>query len=279
VVVALCFVRPSAGSNQEVDMKRFRWFAVTAVLLAGCGSSSGASSGESAAGVSLPQGGDAVRIDPSKFNVAITNPYWPMTPGVRWSYVERELDGSEATASTIVTNQTKVIANGVTVRLVRDTLTRDGQVIEDTIDYYAQDEAGNIWYFGEQTAEFDNGAVATTTGSFEAGVGGALGGIAVPAAPTAGMAYRQEFLRGEAEDNGAVLSTDELATVPAGSYRHVLLTKDTTPLEPDLLEYKLYAKGVGPVLVMTASGGSTRTELVSVDTAQPGAGTGPLGNP
>jgi hypothetical protein len=262
-------------------MKQIRWVAVAAVLLAGCGSSSRASSGsgERPAGVSLPQGGDAMSIDPSKFSVDITNPYWPMTPGVRWSFVERELDGSEATGVTIVTNQTKVIANGVTVRVVRDTLTHDGQVIEDTVDYYAQDEAGNIWYFGEETAEFDNGAVTTTAGSFEAGVGGALGGIAVPAAPTPGMAYRQEFLRGEAEDNGEVLSTDELATVPAGAYRHVLLTKDTTPLEPDLLEYKLYAKGVGPVLVLTASGGSTRTELVSVDTAPPDAGTGPLGNP
>lgn len=260
-------------------MKRFLCFVATTLLLGACGQSDGGGSGGATEGPSLPQGGQVVQIDPTKFTVNITNSYWPMSPGRRWSYVERELDGSEATAVTIVTDQTKVLANGVTVRVVRDTLTRDGEVIEDTIDYYAQDDAGNLWYFGEQTAEFDNGVVTTTAGSFEAGVDGALGGIAVPAEPTAGMTYRQEYLRGEAEDNGAVLSTDELATVTAGSYRNVLLTKDTTPLEPDLLEYKLYAKGVGPVLVLTASGGSTRTELISVDTAPAGAGTGPIGNP
>lgn len=260
-------------------MRRFLCFVATTLLLGACGQSDGGGSGRSTGGSSLPQGGQDVPIDPTKFSVNITNLYWPMSPGRRWSYVERELDGSEATAVTIVTDQTKVLANGVTVRVVRDTLTRDGEVIEDTIDYYAQDDAGNIWYFGEQTAEFDNGVVTTTAGSFEAGVDGALGGIAVPAEPIAGMTYRQEYLRGEAEDNGAVLSTDELATVPTGSYRNVLLTKDTTPLEPDLLEYKLYAKGVGPVLVLTASGGSTRTELISVDVAPAGAGTGPIGNP
>ena len=240
-------------------MRRFLCFVATTLLLGACGQSDGGGSGRSTGGSSLPQGGQDVPIDPTKFSVNITNLYWPMSPGRRWSYVERELDGSEATAVTIVTDQTKVLANGVTVRVVRDTLTRDGEVIEDTIDYYA--------------------VVTTTAGSFEAGVDGALGGIAVPAEPIAGMTYRQEYLRGEAEDNGAVLSTDELATVPAGSYRNVLLTKDTTPLEPDLLEYKLYAKGVGPVLVLTASGGSTRTELISVDVAPAGAGTGPIGNP
>jgi hypothetical protein len=93
------------------------------------------------------------------------------------------------------------------------------------------------------------------------------------------MAYRQEYLKGEAEDNGQVLSIDELAEVPAGSYRQALLTKDTTPLEPALLEYKLYAKGVGPVLVLTASGGNTRSELMQMDSAPADAGTGPLGTP
>jgi len=136
-----------------------------------------------------------------------------------------------------------------------------------------------VWYFGEDTAEYENGEVVTTAGSFEAWVDGALPGIAVPAEPVAGMAYRQEYLKGEAEDNGQVLSTDEMAEVPAGSYRDALMTKDTTPLDPTMLEYKLYAKGVGPVLVLQASGGVTRTELIAMDTAPAGAGTGPLGTP
>jgi hypothetical protein len=263
-------------------MKNRRQIAVAAsavLLLAGCGDAAGSAATATRVDTSLPHGNSPVAVDPADFSVEITNSYWPMPPGRRWTYVERDLDGTEATAVIIVTKQTKVLANGVTARVVRDTVTKDGEVIEDTLDYFAQDRAGNIWYFGEQTAEFDHGKITTTAGSFEAGVAGALPGIAVPADPVAGMAYRQEYLKGEAEDNGQVLSTDELAEVPAGSYRQALLTKDTTPLEPALLEYKLYAKGVGPVLVLTASGGNTRSELTQIDTAPADAGTGPLGTP
>ncbi|MGB8857643.1 MAG: hypothetical protein WCC60_00230 [Ilumatobacteraceae bacterium] len=252
--------------------------AAAVLLFTACGDSADKTATGSATN-SLPQGSAAVTLDPADFTIDITNPYWPMSPGRRWTYTERDADGTEATAVIIVTDQTKVLSNGITTRVVRDTLTHDGELIEDTFDYYAQDKAGNIWYFGEETAEFENGEIATTAGSFEAGVNGALPGIAIPANPVPGMAYRQEYLKGEAEDNGQVLSTEEMAEVPAGSYRDALLTKDTTPLDPASLEYKLYAKGVGPVLVLRASGGTTRTELLSVDTAPAGAGTGPLGTP
>jgi len=250
------------------------------LLFAACGDATTNTAGTSSPTTNLlPQGDSPVTLDPADFTIDITNPYWPMSPGRRWTYVEREADGTEATAVVIVTNQTKVLANGINTRVVRDTLTRDGELVEDTFDYYAQDKAGNLWYFGEETAEFENGEVVTTAGSFEAGVDGAQPGIALPADPVAGMAYRQEYLKGEAEDNGQVLSTDEMAEVPAGSYRQALLTKDTTPLEPASLEYKLYAKGVGPVLVLRASGGTTRTELITIDMAPADAGTGPLGTP
>lgn len=137
------------------------------------------------------------------------------------------------------------------------------------------------WYLGEETAEFEDGEVVTRAGSFEAGVDGALAGIVMPADPRVGMRYRQEYYEGEAEDNGEVLSVDEQAQVPAGHFESVLLTKDTITIEPDVLEYKLYAPGVGPVLVLGVSGGGGREELVErhvvSDEVARAAGTSPLG--
>jgi hypothetical protein len=158
-------------------------------------------------------------------------------------------------------------------------VTRHGAVIEDTFDWYAQDAVGNVWYLGEDTAEFENGRITSRAGSFEAGVDGALPGIAMPATPAPGVRYRQEYSAGVAEDNGAVLSTDEIVEVPYGAFTGVVLTKDTITIQPDVLEYKLYARGVGPVLVLGVSGGAGREELVRLDRAPRRAGTGPLGTP
>jgi hypothetical protein len=203
-----------------------------------------------------------------------------MRPGTRWTYREVADDGTAQDVVVVVTTSTKKLANGITARVVRDTVTENGGIVEDTFDWYAQDDAGNVWYLGEDTAEFEDGEVVSREGSWEAGRDGARPGIIMPAHPEPGLAYRQEYDEGEAEDNGAVLSTGEMAEVPAGLYRDVLLTKDWTTIEPDVLEYKLYAPGVGPVLVLDVSGGSGgREELVTVDEAPPGAGTGPLGNP
>ena len=252
------------------------------------GSSSGAASASApsprpatspaASEVDLPQGGEPVDLDPSDFTTRIDNPWWPMKPGTRWTYREVE-GGSVNKVIVIVTHETAKLADGVTARVVRDTVSEDGQLVEDTKDFYAQDQQGNIWYLGEQTAEFENGKVATREGSFEAGKDGALPGIIMPAQPQPGQKYRQEYLKGQAEDQGAVLSTDEMVQAPYGFFRHALLTRDTNPLEPKVLEYKLYAKGVGPVLTLGASGGAAREELLSVGQAPRWAGTGPLGRP
>jgi hypothetical protein len=227
----------------------------------------------------LPQGDEAVALDPAQFTTQIDNPYWPMKPGTRWTSRETDAEGTVQKVVVVVTRQTKEITNGVTARVVRDTVTESGQLVEDTRDWYAQDQEGNIWYLGEDTAEFENGEITTRAGSFEAGVDGALPGIVIPANPTPGMKYRQEYYKGEAEDNGEVLSTNEMAEVPVGLFMDALLTKDTNPLEPKVLEYKLYAKGVGPVLVLDVSGGAGREELIKMDQAPRTAGTGPLGNP
>ena len=136
---------------------------------------------------------------------------------------------------------------------------------------------------GENTAEFENGKVKTRGGSFEAGVDGAQAGIIMPADPQDGMQYRQEYYEGEAEDNGEVLSVDEQAEVPFGRFEDVLLTKDTITIEPNVLEYKLYAPDVGPVLVFGVSGGGGQEALVDLEDvgakAANAAGTAPLGSP
>lgn len=248
------------------------------VLAAGCGSDDGTTAGEA-----LPRGSEAVDLDPARFTVNIDNRFWPMVPGRRWTYREIGEDGNALRVVVTVTGETRRIANGITARVVRDTVTREGAVVEDTFDWYAQDEKGNVWYLGEDTAELENGRVKTRRGSFEAGLDGALPGIAIPADPAEGMRYRQEYYRGEAEDNGEILSTDEQVEVAAGHYRHALLTKDTNAIEPDVAEYKLYAPGVGPVLTLDVSGGAGREELVRVERvgreAATAAGTTPLGEP
>lgn len=221
-------------------------------------------------------------LDPGEFTASIDHPYWPMVPGTRWTYRETDAEGVEQTVVVTATEGTRRIANGVTARVVRDTVTENGELIEDTLDWYAQDREGNVWYMGEDTAEFENGRISTRSGSFEAGVDGAEPGIIMPADPRVGMAYRQEYYRGEAEDNGEILGTDEMAEVPYGRFDDAILTRDTITIEPDVLEYKLYARDVGPVLVLGVSGGpGSREELIEMDNAGAEwtreAGTAPLG--
>ncbi|MGZ8717809.1 MAG: hypothetical protein ACXWXY_01390 [Aeromicrobium sp.] len=248
-------------------------------LVAACGGD-GDSDGKAAADSDqLPQGNEVVILDPADFTTRIDNPYWPMVPGTQRTFREVDSDGSIVTVVVTVTSETKRIANGITARVVRDTVRRDGDIIEDTFDWYAQDAQGSVWYLGEDTAEYENGKEVSTAGSFEAGVDGAQPGIAMPAKPTQGLAYRQEYYKGEAEDNGEVLSTSEMVDVKYGHFGPVLLTKDTITNDPEVLEYKFYAPGVGPVLTLDISGGVGREELVSVKKVPDGTATSPLGQP
>jgi hypothetical protein len=215
-----------------------------------------------ASGEDLPQGSERVDLDPADFTTRIDNPYWPMKPGSRWVYRETDSEGAEQRVEVTVTRKTKRIANGIEARVVHDVVTEDGEPVEVTDDWYAQDSKGNVWYLGERTTEYENGKPSTTAGSFEAGVDGAQPGIIMPAEPEVGMTYRQEYYAGEAEDRGEIVSLDEQAEVPAGHFKRVLMTKDLNPLEPKILEFKFYARGVGPVLAVSASGGSDREELL-----------------
>jgi hypothetical protein len=232
----------------------------------------------------LPKSSEPVKLDPADFSADITNRYMPMKPRSRSIYRETGEHGEQFRVVVTATSVTRKIANGVTARVVRDTgSAADGTIVEDTFDWYAQDSDGTVWYLGENTAEYEDGKVASREGSFEAGVDGALPGVAMPGKPEPGLAYRQEYYQGEAEDNGEVLSLEEMADVPAGHFDKALLTKDTVTIEPDVLEYKLYAPGVGAVLTLGVSGGGSREELIETLTVSASvakaAGTRPLGTP
>jgi hypothetical protein len=232
-------------------------FLLTAALLVSLATACG-SDGETA--TELPHGSEPVELDAGDFVERIDNQYWPMAPGARWVYRETDGEGGQQRVEVTVTDRAKTIL-GIDATVVRDVVTEDGEVVEDTFDWYAQDEDGNIWYLGEDTKEYENGKVVSTEGSWEAGVDGAQAGIIVPGEPEVGQAYRQEYYEGEAEDNGEVLSVDATATVPFGSFDGVLKTKDTNALEPDVLEHKYYARGVGPVLAVNVSGGGREVLL------------------
>ena len=195
--------------------------------------------------------------NPADYSTTITNPYLPLRPGAQWVYrVGKQRD------VVTVTEQTKRMASGIEARVVRDEVTEKGVLTEITDDYYAEDRKGNVWYLGEATTVFKNGKPASTEGSFEDGVDGARGGIAMPAHPKVGMRYKQEFYKGHAEDRAKIVSLDERVKVPLRRYRHTLMTLETSPVEPDVLEAKFYARGVGQVLAVDLSGGTDRELLV-----------------
>jgi hypothetical protein len=228
----------------------------------GASQSTGTSVGTTgAASPPLPQGDEPVTLDPAEFTTEIDNPYWPMKVGSRWVYRETDAEGAVTRVEVTVTDQTKTIM-GIESVVVHDIVTEAGEVKEDTLDWYAQDTDGNIWYMGEDTKEYENGKVSSTKGSWEAGVDGAQAGIIVPAHPKLGLSYREEYYKGEAEDAADVLSLNARAKVPFGTFDHVLQTRNITPLDPDLVEEKFYAHGVGMVLAITVSGGSDREVLV-----------------
>jgi hypothetical protein len=186
-----------------------------------------------------------VDIVPADFTAVVDNPYYPLTPGTRYIYEGETEEGLERIEIEVLAETKEVM--GVTTTVVRDTAYLNGEVIEDTFDWFAQDRTGNVWYFGEDTKEYEDGEVVSTTGSWEAGVDGALPGIVMYANPAEhiGETYRQEYYEGEAEDMGQLLSATERVNIPFGSFENVVQTLDTTPLEPDMREHKFYAPGVG----------------------------------
>ena len=202
---------------------------------------------------------------PSKhmgFSARVTNPWYPLNPGS--VYVYRGVkDGEPSREVMTVTRRTKTI-DGAPCVLVSDLLYLRGRLEERTTDFYTQDAKGNVWYFGENTAELDRqGHVKNRSGTWRAGVDGARPGIFMFAHPRVGRSARQEYYKGQAEDHFQVLRLNATVRVTFGSSRHALLTKEWTPLEPGVIDHKYYVRGIGTVLERTAKGPLERNELVS----------------
>jgi hypothetical protein len=236
-----------------------------ATFVAGCGSSdkpaptkpaAGANQGDAAAG-SRPATYNP-KIVPAKFTRNITNRYWPLKPGRKWVYTGQK-DGVPERVEVTVTNQRKKVL-GVDCIVVSDIVTTNHTLAEKTVDWYAQDDKGNLWYFGEDTKEYVNGVVTSTQGTWEAGVDNAKPGMVIQGHPAVGGFYRQEYRPGLAEDKARVVTTNGKQTVPAGTFSGVLQTRDIDPLNPDKIENKWYAPGMGPVHVVRI-GSAHREEI------------------
>jgi hypothetical protein len=243
----------SALSGKEINMnwrKRFSVLAMLAILFFS---------------TSVPAAGakPALDFDPEDFVREVTNPYFPLKPGTTFVY-KGESDGAALREVLTVTNKTKKIM-GVRTRVVRHLVYEDGVLIEEAFDWFAQDEDGNVWYFGEDTKDFDeNGNVISTEGSWQAGVGGAKPGIVMLAKPKKGKKYKQENAPGVAEDTAQVIGYKDSFCVPYKCFEDVLVTKEWNPLEPGFVEHKYYAKGVGFIYSIAVKGGDEEISLVRV---------------
>jgi hypothetical protein len=205
--------------------------------------------------------------DPANFTGRVTNPWFPLKPGTTYVY-RGARDGKSARDLVTVTRRTKTIQR-VSCVVVRDLLYVNGKLRERTADWYTQDTRGNVWYFGEDTAELDErGRVTSREGSWQAGRNGAKAGIYMPARPRVDYRGRQEFYRGHAEDHFEILSLHAEVKVPAVSTKRALLTREWTPLEPGTIDHKYYVRGLGNVREQTVKGGQERMELVSVQRQQ-----------
>jgi hypothetical protein len=185
-------------------------------------------------------------VSPSTLTSSLDHPLFPAPPGAAWSYLADTDEGEERIEVRVETETHAVW--GTNARVLRDTAFLNGEMVEDTRDWFARDAGGNVWYLGEDTATYEGGQVVCRCGSWEAGVAGAQPGVAMLAEPLVGDAYRQEYLPGEAEDVGEIVSVVESVSVPAGSWTNCLKTRDRSAIEADADEYKYYCPGVGLVL-------------------------------
>jgi hypothetical protein len=210
-----------------------------------------------------PRAGQTAAAKPRGFVQRVDNRWFPLTPGTVLVY-RGVKDGESARDVVTVTGKTKLV-DGVRCTVVDDRLYRGGRLAERTSDWFAQDRRGNVWYFGESTAELDaSGRVTSREGSWEAGVDGARAGIVMTTHPRVGESFRQEHYKGQAEDHFRVLSLSASVQVPYVASKHALLTKEWTPLEPGVIDHKLYVRGIGLVEEKTIKGGDEHLSLVAV---------------
>jgi hypothetical protein len=204
-------------------------------------------------------------VDPADFSATVDNPWFPLVPGTTLRY-EGTTEGKALVDVFEVTHETALI-DDVPCVVIRDTVMEDGTVVEETVDWYSQDLAGNVWYFGEDTRTLgDEGNIVSTEGTWQAGVDGAQPGIFMPAEPRVGQSFQQESYPGHAEDWFVVLQAGVPVEVPYGSFPDAMVTGEWTPLEPDVLGEKVYARGIGLVRELDVAGSDEVLELVRVTT-------------
>jgi hypothetical protein len=211
-----------------------------------------------------PGGETAVAaVNPADFSAPVANPYFPLKVGTVFVY--RGTEGADRLVEhLIVTGHTEVI-QGVTTTVIRDVLYANGHLQEKTTDWYADDNGGTTWYFGEDTALYDHqGHVTSREGSWRAGVNGAVAGIIMPADPKPTDAYRQEFLSGHAEDQAWIVGRHGRLRTPVGRLRNVVRSYEWTRLEPNVVSLKLYAPHFGIVVERDVAGGEESLKLVAV---------------
>jgi hypothetical protein len=226
-----------------------------------------ASEASAASRCPLPHFGPGASYHPhffaGRFTARVTNPWFPMRPGTTWIYSGRQ-DGQRSVDIVTASRRTRVI-DGVRTRISYDRLLLGGVLRERTSDYFAQDRCGNVWYFGEDTAELNaRGQVTSREGSFHAGVAGGQPGVIMQRHPQLHRRFRQEWSSGQAEDVFSAVSRHAVARVPRGTFRHALRTRETSRLEPGVVDGKFYARGIGEVAEFTVRGPAEPLRLISV---------------
>ena len=202
-------------------------------------------------------------IDPANFSTKIDNPLFTLPPGKTLVFESKGEDGVEHIEIRIRSETRKIM--GVETIVYNDRVLIDGKLHEETNDYLAQDKDGNVWYFGEDVDNYEDGKFKDHHGGWIAGVDGALPGIWIKGTQVAGEVYRQEYYKGEAEDMAKVVATDETVKVPAGEFKGCTKVYEWTPLEPDSKAHKYYCPGVaGLVLEEELKEKTVRVELISV---------------
>ncbi|MCW3064966.1 MAG: hypothetical protein JWN32_2138 [Solirubrobacterales bacterium] len=229
----------------------------TAAAVAGCGSSGKTHTTATQTAIAATTTTTSAppyhpKIVPADFSNRVTNPYFSLKPGMTRVY-DGMKDGVPEHVVVTVSRATRTIM-GIKCVIVGDVVTVNHSLEENTTDWYAQDKQGNVWYFGEDSKDYKHGVVVSTQGTWETGVDGALPGVVVHAKPAVGPTYRQEYRPGVAEDMAKVLTVTATQKVKAGTFHNTVLTLDTDPLNPDKVEHKWYARGVGMIHAIRIGG-------------------------
>jgi hypothetical protein len=210
--------------------------------------------------LATPAGEYDPQIDPADFTNVITNEYFSLPVG-RTLIFEGETDEGLERTEIVIESGTKEIL-GVETLIYRDRVYVEEVLVEDTRDYLAQDGEGNVWYFGEEVDNYENGVLKDHEGSFIAGEDGAKPGIWIKAEHTVGDSYRQEYYPGEAEDIRNVVAVDQTVETELATYTGCVQFFDWTPLDSQAREHKYNCPEVGALVLTEHLVDDERAELV-----------------